>query len=213
MNTIPPLVVAIFTLFVVSSLPAEDSKSPISKNATAAPGEELLAQRKAALDAAKEASRQAYVAAVAFREKHKIIDPDPVGNGVTLSPKDDPNVAEYLRLKEAHFKTKTEIEIAEDAWYAARPMNVLQDEAAAAEKEMIAAFAKLAEFLQNGEISDPDPDSANSAVRLNSREREIATTYLRQKSNYLAIKGRATKARKALEATKARKTPAADITK
>ena len=205
--------IALLILSTLYPLPAQEPKPPKADKPLITPSDELVSKREAAFAAAKEAARKAYATAAAVRDQHDIIDPDPEGSGVTLSPKDDPNVIEYLRLKEAYFKAKAEIAIAEDAWYAARPMDVLQAEAASAEKEMTEAFAKVAEFLQSGKIADPNPDNPNSGVSLVSNDKEVATTYLERKSNYLALKNRSMKAQKALAAAKARKTPAADVTK
>jgi hypothetical protein len=213
MNTTLFHAIAILTLTASHPLSAQDSKSPTPQSPSPKTSNKLLEERKAAFAAATETVQNAYNAAASARQKHNIIDPDPEGAGAIVSPKDDPNVVEYVRLKDAYFKAKTEFEKAEEAMNAALPIDVLQAEVIVAESQMTDAFERIAEMLQDGNITDPNPHDSKSAVSMESKDVRPVTAYLNRKSQYLAFKGRAEKKRKALEAAKARKTPPSDVTK
>jgi hypothetical protein len=213
MNTTLLRAIAILTSTASLSLSAQDPKPPTPQSPSPETPNKLLEERKATFAAATETVQNAYNAAAAARYKHNLVDPDPEGAGIIISPKDDPNVVEYVRLKGAYFKAKAEFEKAEEAMNAALPIDVLQAELRIADEQMTDAFERIAEMLQDGDITDPNPDDRRSAVSMEGKDTKLVTVYLSLKSKYLAFKGRAETKRKALAAAKARKTPSSDVTK
>ena len=187
-------------IFSVPSARSAD-REPLKEKSGAAT-ESVIAERRATFNAANNAVSAAMAKAGHARAKHNIVDRDPGSAGGVAGDKDDPKIAEYLKLKDAYLEAIAASKRAGDALRDVLPSEELKIYVESGESMMASSFAAMAELLQSGDITDPNVDDASSAVSVTGNNPEIARTYLSLKSKYLAGKGRAADARAALERRK-----------
>ena len=188
-------------LFAIPSARGAD-REPLKKKSGAG-AERVIAERRAAFDAATNAVSAAMFKAAQARAKHNIADSNPESARAVVGAKDDPKIAEYLKLKDAYLEAIAATKRSGDALRDVLPTEELKIAVEAGEDLMVSSFVAMAELLQSGEITDPNLDDARSEVTVTGNNPKIAQTYLSIKSKYLAGKGRAADARAALKKRKA----------
>jgi hypothetical protein len=173
----------------------------LSSPRTLAKIERQLTEMRERLTSNRRATTQAYEATARVRQDHEIIDPDPESADVVVSarnlPDDDPIVAEYMRLKNVYIEAKNKLMKIEQEHgkCTLAAVNLGQMIVNSTSREVADVFKKLSELIENGEVTDPNPDDAKSEIIFNSTNKETAEYYLRKKAKYHELKIEAANAR------------------